>query len=70
MISDFNEFGYTKAFKVELGDKLTALQNKIYDITKKFIVDHDSNISVEEKIKLPFKVIPDHSSWSLLMREN
>jgi|TARA_B100001964_G_scaffold70598_1_gene80030 hypothetical protein len=69
MINDFNEFGHTKTFKVELGDKLTALQNKIYDITKKFIVDHDSNISVEEKIKLPFKVIPDHSSWSLLMRE-
>ena len=48
MINDFNEFGHTKTFKVELGDKLTALQNKIYDITKKFIVDHDSNISVME----------------------
>lgn len=56
---DFINFGVTEVIDINLGSKLLNLQNKIYEITKEMIEDHDPGISLIEKIRLPFKSIPN-----------
>ena len=66
---DFFTNGFSKEFKVELGENLTFLQDKIYNITKNLLVSHDADLSLAEKLNLPFKEIPEDEFWSEIMRE-
>ena len=66
---NFDEKGYTSTFKINFDDELRNLQQKVYKATKEFIVDHDENIGVEHKIKLPFKFVPEEKIWSQIMDE-
>ena len=69
MRKDFFDNGFTNVLKIDLGNTLTNLQNKIYSCTKEHIIDHDSNLPLVQKIKLPFKKIPDKAIWSRAMSE-
>lgn len=69
MRKDFFDNGFTNVLKIDLGNTLTNLQNKIYSCTKEHIIDHDSNLPLVQKIKLPFKKIPDKAVWSRAMNE-
>ena len=69
MNKEFFNNGFTNVMKVDLGNALANLQNKIYNCTKEHIIDHDSNIELDQKIKLPFKQIPDKILWSKIMNE-
>ena len=66
---DFINFGVTEVIDINLGSKLLNLQNKIYEITKEMIEDHDAGISLIEKIRLPFKSIPNEQQWAKIMNE-
>lgn len=67
MDSDFLLKGFTSVFKVNFNNELTNLQNLIYENTKDHLVDHDSKLSLEKKINLEFKKIPDDVFFSKLM---
>jgi len=69
MKDNFINNGFTKVFKIEIGDELIQLQKKIYDLTKKLIIEHKLELSLIEKLQLPFKKIPDQTEWSRLMNE-
>ncbi len=66
---DFINCGVTEVIDINLGSNLLNLQNKIYEITKDMIEDHDPDISLIEKIRLPFKSIPSEQHWSRIMNE-
>lgn len=66
---NFYNDGFIKEFKIELGDILKNLQNKIYILTKDKIIDHENDLPLEKKITLPFKKIPEKEFWSFLMNE-
>jgi len=70
MISDkfYNE-GYLEVFKIESGNALLELQKKIYSLTKDKLIDHDLNESIDTKLRLPFKEIPEKKFWSFFMNE-
>ena len=61
--------GFLREFKIELGSILLDLQKKIYSLTKNRIVDHNNSLSIEKKLILPFKKIPEKEFWSFLMNE-
>ena len=67
MLEDFKTLGLTKVFDLNLGNTLKSLQKLIYTNTKKHIIDHDENLDIEEKIKLPFVFIPTKNDWSNIM---
>ena len=66
---NFEKDGFLKEFHVELGDTLKKLQERIYSLTKKFLIDHESNLAIEKKINLPFKEIPSKNFWSIIMND-
>lgn len=61
--------GFLREFKIELGSILLDLQKKIYSLTKDRIVDHNNSLSIEKKLILPFKKIPEKEFWSFFMNE-
>ena len=61
--------GFTDIIPIKFDSELKNLQQKIYDITKKSLVDHDQKLSIEEKIQLKFKIKPTDEFWSNLMKE-
>lgn len=67
--NNFHNNGFIKEFHVELGDILINLQNRIYNKTKTILVDHPSSLPISEKIKLPFKNIPNKEFWSDIMND-
>ncbi len=66
---NFFKLGFVNEFNVEINKEITLLQQKIYDLTQNIIIDHDTNLNLIEKIKLPFKEIPSEKIWSELMNE-
>ena len=68
-LDKFNEQGFIEEFRVEVGNKLKNLQEKIYSLTKNLIIEHDSNLDIKEKLNLPFKSIPENEIWSKIMNE-
>ena len=44
----FNKDGFIKEFKIELGDYLRKLQDKIYILTKDKIIDHKNDLPIEK----------------------
>jgi hypothetical protein len=69
MRNNFLSKGFTSTFKVNFSDELINLQNLIYKTTKNYLVDHDPNISLEQKINLNFKNIPNDKFFSNLMHQ-
>jgi len=69
MINDFNSTGITNIFDLDLGESLINLQKLIYLSTKKLIIDHDENLELEKKIKLPFSHQPSKNNWSEIMNK-
>ncbi len=67
MDQNFLNRGFTDVFDVEVEKELIDLSNLIYKNTKEFLVDHDENIPLFEKLNLHFKEIPDSKIWSELM---
>ena len=65
----FFERGFTDNLKLDLGEKLFSLQSLIYDLTKDLLINHDQNLLISEKIKLPFKIVPKGDSWSKIMEK-
>ena len=65
----FQEQGFIEEFRIDLGIKLKKIQEKIYFLTQELIVDHNSDLSIEEKLNLPFKLIPDNKIWSNIMNQ-
>ena len=69
MKNDFLEKGFTKIFYVDLGIDLKRLQEKIYSLTSKLLIDHDPSIGVSKRIQLPFKQLPTNNDWSAIMNK-
>ena len=69
MKHNFSTEGFTDIFKLELGQDLLDLQKRIYNSTKELIIDHDVNLSIVDKLQLPFKSLPKKEKWSELMNE-
>ena len=66
---DFYNNGHSKVFKIQVGKGFLDVQRKLYKITKDYLVDHDDNISLNQKLSLKFKDIPSDKFWSNLMNE-
>ena len=69
MKHNFSTEGFTDIFKLELGQDLLDLQKRIYNSTKELIIDHNVNLSIVDKLQLPFKSLPKKEKWSELMNE-
>ena len=69
MKKDFLEKGFTKIFYVELGTDLKRLQEKIYSLTSKLLINHDPSIEISKRIQLPFKQLPTNNDWSEIMNK-
>mgnify|MGYP001165078829 CR=1 FL=1 len=67
MIEDFLKKGFTEIINVPVKRELDLLQKLIYSNTKNLLVDHDENLSIEEKVNVNFKEIPPQKDWSNLM---
>ena len=59
--------GYSDIIKFDVKKSLENLQQVIYSLTKELIVDHDTSITLEKKLKLPFKSVPSNKIWSEIM---
>lgn len=69
-LNQLEELGFTEVFSIIFNsNELTKLQTKIYDITKNLIIDHDSDLSIDKKISLPFSKIPTKEIWRDIMSE-
>lgn len=68
-INKFYEQGFIEEFDIKIDEKLKNIQEKIYLLTKDLIIDHDPTLSVNKKLNLPFKDIPDNKKWSNTMNE-
>jgi hypothetical protein len=57
LLTSFRNKGFTDVFDTELSNsgKLDELKTVIYNLTKEKLIDHDSNISLNEKLQVPFK---------------
>ncbi len=69
MDQNFIEQGITEVFDVSVEKELTDISNLIYENTRNFLIDHDNNLSLNEKINLNFKEVPDTKMWSKLMEK-
>ncbi len=69
MKKDFLEKGFTKIFYVDLGTDLKRLQEKIYSLTSKLLINHDPSIEISKRIQLPFKQLPTNNDWSEIMNK-
>lgn len=67
--NNFDKDGFLKEFRIELGDTLKNLQERIYLLTKELLVEHKQDLPIEKKITLPFKEIPNNSFWSKIMND-
>ena len=67
MNDNFIDKGFTDIIDVQAHQELTNLKNLIYLNTKSFLIDHEDNISIDQKLNLNFKDIPSQTSWSDLM---
>lgn len=57
LLSSFKSEGFTEVFDTGLNDngKLDELKLLLYDLTKDNLIDHDPNINLDLKLKIPFK---------------
>lgn len=69
MDQNFVKQGFTEVFDVIAEKELKDLSNLIYKNTKNFLIDHDDSLSIEDKINLNFKEVPDTKIWSDLMKK-
>lgn len=68
MDANFQDRGFTDVFDVRVDEELKNLSNLIYENTKSYLIDHDENISLKQKINLNFKEVPSSEIWSNLMK--
>lgn len=69
MDQNFLNRGFTDVFDIKIDEELTQLSKLIYTETKPFLVDHNEGISLQQKLNLNFKEIPDTDTWSKLMEK-
>jgi len=69
MDQNFKDRGFTDIIDVSLDNELINLQNLIYQKTKHLLVTHDENLSINEKINLKLKNLPQAEFWSKLMND-
>ena len=55
MDQTFTTRGFTDIIKVSANEELKDFQKLIYLHTKKYLVEHDDNLTTEEKVNLNFK---------------
>ena len=67
MTNSYVDKGFTEIITIKFDNELRDIQQLIYDKTKKLLSEHDGSISLEKKLKVPFKVIPSPNDWSILM---
>ena len=67
MDQNFINRGFTDVINIPFDKELTNLQKLIYLNTKKYLVEHNDNLPLHEKINLKFKDIPPKESWTNLM---
>jgi len=67
MKNEFLEKGFTQILEISFNNELLALQKLIYENTKDNLINHDSNLKIEDKLILPFSEAPTDNSWSKLM---
>ena len=67
MNKNFINKGFTDIIYISAEQELTKLQNLIYLNTKDLLIDHEKNISINQKLNLNFKKIPSPKNWSNLM---
>lgn len=68
MDQNFINKGFTDVTNVSIKEELLNVQKLIYSNTKKYLVEHKENLSVEDKVNLNFKEIPSQEVWSDLMK--
>jgi len=71
LLSSFQDFGFTDVFDTGLNNnnKLDKLKLHIYDLTKNYLIDHDTNIDLDSKLKIPFKTSVDEIFLNKFLRE-
>ena len=60
--------GFTDVINVSISEKLKNIQKLIYSNTKKYLVEHENSLSLEEKVNLYFAEITSQKIWSELMK--
>ena len=65
--NNYVDLGVTEILNVLIKKELSEIQNFIYEKTKHLLINHNKNLNIEKKIKLPFKEIPKEEEWSKLM---
>jgi len=61
--------GVTNLIKVDCTSELANLQSYIYDLSHHLLIDHDSSLTLLDKLQVPFKEPMKTKDWSTLMRE-
>jgi len=69
--TSFFNLGFSEVFDTKLNNngKLDKIKSHIYDLTKKYLMDHDSNIDLDLKLKIPFKTSVDEKFLDKFLRE-
>ena len=67
MDQNFTYRGFTDIIKVSANEELKNFQKLIYLNTKKYLVEHNDDLTLEEKVNLNFKEMPSKELWSKLM---
>jgi hypothetical protein len=62
-----NSRGYSDIIHFNISETLSKLQQLIYNLTKDYIEDHNSNLDLAPKLQLSFKKTPNDKLWSEIM---
>jgi hypothetical protein len=69
MDKNFIDNGFTEYIQIDNKYDLRKIQKLIYSITKPYLINHEKNISLKEKLNLEFKEIPSQIEWSSIMKK-
>ena len=70
LLSSFTDLGFTEVFDTGLNNsgKLDKIKLHIYNLTKNYLIDHDLNIDLDSKLKIPFKQEVDENFLNFFLR--
>jgi hypothetical protein len=70
LLSSFTDLGFTEVFDTRLNNsgKLDKIKLHIYNLTKNYLIDHDLNIDLDSKLKIPFKEEVDENFLNSFLR--
>jgi hypothetical protein len=65
--AQYDARGHTEVLRIASPETLRPLQELVYLGTAAYLVEHDGNLPLAERIALPFRQPPPDATWSRLM---